>query len=62
VFAGLGESLDTKEVVVSETGIALTALRVQDPKGRPSPGPAITVAGDERLGQLADDVAPEPDP
>ena len=51
-----------EEVVATEAGVALTALRVEDPEGRPLPRRAVAVAGDQRLGPLADDVAPEPDP
>ena len=59
---GVGGGLVGKEVVVGEAGIALTPLRVEDPESRPASGRAVSVAGDQRLGSLADDVAPEPDP
>ena len=45
-----------------EAGVALAALRVEDPEGRPPPRRAVSVAGDQRLRPLADDVASEPDP
>ena len=51
-----------EEVVATKTGVALTALRVQDPEGRPSPRRPVAIAGNERLRPLPDDVAPEPDP
>jgi hypothetical protein len=51
-----------KEVVAGEAGVALTAVGVEDPEGRPPPRRAISVAGDQRLRPLTDDVAPEPDP
>ncbi len=51
-----------KEVGAAEAGIALTALRVEDPEDRPPPRRAVAIAGDERLRPLADDVAPQPDP
>ena len=54
--------LVAEEVVAAEAGVALAALRVQDPEGRPPPRRAVAVAGDQRLRPLADDVAPEPDP
>ena len=57
-----GGGLVDEEVVAAEAGVALAALRVEDPEGRPPPRRAVAVAGDERLGPLADDVASEPDP
>ena len=51
-----------EEVVEAEAGVALTALRVEDPELRPPAGRAVSVAGDGHLRPLADDVAPEPDP
>ena len=51
-----------EEVVATKAGVALSTLRVEDPEGRPLPGRAVAVAGDQRLRPLADDVAPEPDP
>jgi hypothetical protein len=59
---GVGGDLVGEEVVASEAGIALTPLRVEDPESGPAPGRAVSVAGDKRLGPLADDVASEPDP
>jgi hypothetical protein len=55
-------SVVAEEVVTTEAGVALAALRVEDPKGGPLSRRAVAVAGDQRLGPLADDVAPEPDP
>ena len=60
-FGGVVEVV-AEEVVAPEAGVALTAFRVEDPEGRPLPRRAIPVAGDECVGPLADDVAPEPDP
>ena len=51
-----------EEVVAAKAGVALATLRIQDPEGRPASWRAISIAGDERLRPLADDVAPEPDP
>lgn len=51
-----------KEVVTGEAGVALAAVGVQDPEGRPLARRAVSIAGDQRLRPLADDVAPEPDP
>jgi hypothetical protein len=51
-----------EEVVATEAGVALAALRVEDPELRPSSRRAVPVAGDGHLRPLADDVAPEPDP
>ena len=59
---GLIGGFVAEEVVTAEAGVALAALRVQDPEGRPPPRRAVAVAGDQRLRPLADDVAPEPDP
>ena len=51
-----------KEIVPTEAGVTLTALRVEDPERRAAPRRAVPVAGDQRLGSLAHDVAPEADP
>ena len=51
-----------EEVLPAEAGIAFAAVRVKDPKGGSPPRRPEPVAGDERLGLLADHVAPEPDP
>ena len=51
-----------EEIVPTEAGVTLTALRVEDPERRPAPRRAVAVAGDQRLGSLAHDVAPETDP
>ena len=56
-----GDRLD-EEVVPAEAAVAFAALRVEDPEGRPPPRRAVSIAGDQRLRPLADDVAPEPDP
>ncbi len=60
-LVGGGDRLD-EEVVPAETGVAFAALRVEDPERRPPPRRAISIARDQRLRPLADDVAPEPDP
>jgi hypothetical protein len=51
-----------EEIRVTETAVPLATLGVEDPELRPSPRRPVTAAGDERLGPLADDVPPEPDP
>ena len=51
-----------EEVLPAEAGVALAAVRVEDPEGGSPPRRPEPVAGDDRLGLLADDVAPEPDP
>jgi hypothetical protein len=56
-----GDRLD-EEVVPAEAAVAFAALRVEDPEGRPPPRRAVSIAGDQRLRPLADDVASEPDP
>jgi hypothetical protein len=48
--------------VPSETRVPLAALGVEDPERRSTPRRAVAVVGHERLGPVADDVAPEPDP
>lgn len=48
--------------VPGETRVPLAALRVQDPKRRPTPGRAVAVVRHERLGPVPDDVTTEPDP
>jgi hypothetical protein len=56
-----GDRLDEK-VVPAEAGVAFATVRVQDPEGRPPPRRAVSVAGDQRLRALADDVPPKTDP
>jgi hypothetical protein len=56
-----GDRLE-EEVVPAEAGVAFAALRVEDPERRPPTRRAISIARDQRLRPLADDVAPEPDP
>jgi hypothetical protein len=56
-----GDRLD-EEVVPAEAGVAFTAVRVEDPDGRPPPRRAVSIASDQRLRPLADDVATQPDP
>ena len=51
-----------EEIRVAETAVPLATLGVEDPELRPSPRRPVAAAGHERLGPLADDVAPEPDP
>ncbi len=47
---------------MAETAVPLATLGVEDPKLRPSARRPVAAAGHERLGPLADDVPPEPDP
>ena len=47
---------------MAETAVPLATLGVEDPELRPSARRPVAAAGDERLGPLADDVPPEPDP
>ena len=56
-----GEVVD-EQGVPGEAGVPLAALGVEDPERRRPAGPAGAVVGDERLGPLADDVPPKPDP
>ena len=56
-----GIGLD-QEPVATEAGITLAAVRVEDPEARPPAGRAGSVARDEDLRPLADDVASEMDP
>ena len=56
-----GDRLE-EEVVPAEAGVAFAAVRVEDPERRPPPRRAISIARDQRLRPLADDVAPEADP
>jgi hypothetical protein len=51
-----------EELVPTEAGVALTALRVKDPERRPTPRWAVAVPGHQCLGSLAHDVATETDP
>jgi hypothetical protein len=65
---GSGEALAARrggiveEPLETEAGVALTAVRVEDPDLRLSAGPAEPVAGDGHRRPLADDVASEADP
>src|SRR6266550_3923942 len=61
-YGGLERGLVDEEVVVSETGIPLPALRIEDPEGGAAALRAVAIAGDERLGPLPDDVAAQADP
>jgi hypothetical protein len=54
---GVGE-----EVVAVEAGVALAAVGVEDPEGRPPARRAGPIAGHDHLRPLADDVPAEPDP
>ncbi len=47
---------------MAETTVPLATLGVEDPELRPSARGSVAAAGHERLGPLADDVPPEPDP
>lgn len=47
---------------MAETAVPLATLGVQDPELRSSARRPVAAAGHERLGPLADHVAPEPDP
>jgi hypothetical protein len=58
----IGGLVGGEEVVSTETGVTLAALRIEDPERRPAARRAVAIAGNERLGSLANDVAPEPDP
>ena len=54
--------LVNEELVPTEAGVALTALRVEDPKRRSTPRRSVPVASNQRLCPLAHDVAAETDP
>ena len=56
------DDLVAEEVRAGQAAVPLPALCVEDPEGRSPPRRAVPVAGDERLGRLAHDVATEPDP
>ena len=51
-----------EELVPAEAGVALTALRVEDPERRSTPRRSVPVASNQRLCPLAHDVAAETDP
>ena len=57
-----GLDLVAEEIRVAETAVPLATLGVEDPELRPSARRSVAAAGHERLGPLADDVPPEPDP
>ena len=56
-----GDRLHEK-VVPAEAAVAFTALRIEDPEGRPPPRRAVSIARDQRLRPLPDDVVSEADP
>ena len=58
----LNQPLVTEQVVVTEAGVALPAVGVQDPEGRSPARWASPVPGDDHLRSLADHVPAEPDP
>ncbi len=47
---------------MAEAGVALSAVGVEDPQRRPTPGWPGAIARDDHLRSLADDVSSEPDP
>jgi hypothetical protein len=51
-----------QERFAAEAGIALAAVRIEDPEGRPAAWWAGPIAGDHHLRSLADHVPAEPDP
>ena len=57
-----GSRDSTRRSVAAEAGIALAAVRVEDPEGRPAARWAGPIAGDDHLRSLADHVSAEPDP
>jgi hypothetical protein len=59
---GWVDDLVEEELLTAEAGVTLPALGVEDPERRPAPRRAVAVPGDQCLGALADDVAPEADP
>ena len=50
------------EALATEAGVALAAVRIEDPEGRPATRRAGPVAGDDHLRSLADHVPAEPEP
>ena len=58
----IGGLFGGEEVLSMEAGVTLTAFRVEDPERRPASRRAVAIAGDQRLGSLAHDVAAETDP
>jgi hypothetical protein len=51
-----------EKIRVAETTVPIATLGVEDPELCPSPRGSVAATGHERLGPLADDVPPEPDP
>jgi hypothetical protein len=51
-----------EDPVPAEAGVALAALRVEDPERRPPPRRTRPIATDGHLSPLADDVSAKPDP
>jgi hypothetical protein len=59
---GWVDDLVEEELLTVEAGVTLPAVGVEDPECRPAPRWAVAIPGDQCLGALADDVAPEADP
>jgi hypothetical protein len=59
---GLARRLDLDELVAPQAGVALVTVGVEDPELCPPPWRAEPVAGDHRLGELADHVSTEAQP
>ena len=59
---GIDVGRPIEELFAAEAGVALTAVRVEDPEGGPAARWAGPAASHEDLGSLADDVPPEADP
>jgi len=51
-----------QELRAAKAGVALTALRVEDPERGPLARRPVSIAGDQGFRPLTDDIPPEPDP
>jgi hypothetical protein len=58
----IGGLIGDEEVVSAKTAVTLAAVRIEDLERRPAARRAVAIASDQRLGPLADDVSPQPDP
>ena len=59
---GMDRGLIEQEIRAAETGVPFTALGVEDPEGGSLARRPVSIAGDQGLRALADDVPSEPDP
>ena len=58
----MDRGLIEKKIGATKAGVALTALRIEDPERGPFARRPVSITSDQGLRPLADDVPPKPDP